>query len=133
MDQTLIKAQGNYKRSSDRMTLRHENKHPPAVYKKCDCVTVKLVKNDKNIKGRGKNFIISKRKVLERSNNRYKIEYNVGGNGKSDWFPLSMITSETRAEEIKRKQKTKINIERKKSRKQDVNGKMNFTSSPSNP
>ena len=30
------------------------------------------------------NFIISKRKVLERSNNRYKIEYNVGGNGKSD-------------------------------------------------
>ena len=33
MDQILLKAQGNYKRSSDRMTLRHENKHPPAVYK----------------------------------------------------------------------------------------------------
>ena len=43
-----------------------------------------------------------------------------------------MITSETRAEKIKRKQKTKINIERKKSRKQDVNGKTDFSSSRSN-
>ena len=46
----------------------------------------------------------------------------MGKNDKSDWFPVSMITSETRAEEIKRKQ-AKMNIARKKNTKQDVMGK----------
>ena len=103
MDQILVKAQGNQKRSSDRMVLRHENKHPPSAHKKGDGVIVELIKNDKKIKEKGKTFIISKGKVLERSNNRYKIKYKVGEIDKSDWFPVSMITSETRAEEIKRK------------------------------
>ena len=129
----LVKAQGDQKESSDRMVLRHENKHPPSVYKKGDGVIVKLMKNDKKIKGKGKTFIISKGKVLERSNNRYKIEYKVGENDKSDWFPVSMITSKTRAEEIERKQKAKMNIARKKNTKQDVNGKMSFSLTPGNP
>ena len=50
----------------------------------------------------------------------------------SDWFPVSMITSETRAEEIKRKQKAKMNIARKRNKKQDVNWKMNFSSTLGN-
>ena len=127
MDQILVKAQGNQKRSSDRTVLRHENKHPPSVHKKGDGVIVKLIKNDKKIKEKGKTFIISKGKVLERSNNRYKIDYKVGENDKSDWFPVSMITSERRAEKIKRKQKGKMSIARKKNTKQDVNGKINFS------
>ena len=57
----------------------------------------------------------------------------MGGNGKSDWFTVSIITSEARAEEIKRKQKAKMNIATKKNTKQDFNGKMNFSSSPGNP
>ena len=61
----------------------------------------------KKNKGKRRAFIISKGKVLERSNNRYKIECKVGENGKSDWFLVSMITSETRVEEVKRKQKPK--------------------------
>ena len=113
------------------MVLRHENKHPPSVYKKGDGVIVQLMKNDTKIEGKGKTFIISNGKVLERSNNRYKIKYKVGKNDKSDWFPVSMITSETRAEEIKRKQ-AKMNIARKKNTQQDVNGKMNFSSTPGN-
>ena len=44
-----------------------------------------------------------------------------------------MITSETRAGEIKRKQKAKMNIARKKNTKQHVNVKMNFSSTPGNP
>ena len=84
MDQTLVKAQGNQKRSSHRMLLRHENKHPQSVYKKGNGVIVKLMKKDKKTKRKGKTFIISKRKVLERSNSRYKIEYKVGENDKSD-------------------------------------------------
>ena len=91
------------------------------------------MKNDKKIKVKGKTFIISKGKVLERSNNRSKIEYNVGENDKSGWFPVSMITSETRAEEVERKQKAKTNIARKKNTKQDVNGKMSFSLTPGNP
>ena len=85
------------------------------------------MENDKKIKGKGKTFIISKGKVLERSNNRYKIEYKVGENDKSNWSPVSMITSETRAEEIQRKQQAKMNIAKKKNTKQDVNEKMNFS------
>ena len=132
MDQILVKAQGNQKRSSDRMVLRHENKHPPSAHKKGDGVIVELIKNDKKIKEKGKTFIISKGKVLERSNNRYKVEYKVGENDKSDWFPVSMITCERRVEEIKRKQKAKMEIARKKNTKQDVNGKINFSSTPGN-
>ena len=70
MDQILVKAQGNQKSSSDRMVLRHENKYPLSAYKKRDGVIVKLMKNDKNIEGKGKTFIICKGKVFERSNNR---------------------------------------------------------------
>ena len=51
----------------------------------------------------------------------------MGGNDKSNWSPVSMITSETRAEEIQRKQKAKMNIAKKKNTKQDVNEKMNFS------
>ena len=87
----------------------------------------------KKIKGKRKAFIISKGKVLERSNNKYKIKYKVDGNRKSDWFAVSVVTSETQAEKIKRKQKAKMNTARKKNTKQDVNGKMNFFSSPGNP
>ena len=43
-NQILIKGQGNQKRSSDRMVLRCENKHPPSAYKR---VIVKLMKNGK--------------------------------------------------------------------------------------
>ena len=108
IDQILIKAQGNQKRSSDRMVSRYENKHPPSVYNRIDHEIIKVMKNDKKkIKGKRRAFIISKGKVLERSNNRYKIECKVGENGKSDWFLVSMITSETRVEEVKRKQKPK--------------------------
>ena len=57
----------------------------------------------------------------------------MGGNDKSEWFPVSMVTLETLAEEIKRKQKAKVNIARKKNTKQDVNEKMNFSSTPGNP
>ena len=73
MDQMLVKAQGNQKRSSDRLVSRDEYKHPPSVYNNDDGVIVKLMKNGKK-KTKGKTFIISKGKVLERSNNRYKLE-----------------------------------------------------------
>ena len=81
------------------------------------------MKNDKKIKRKGKTFIISKGKVLERSNNRYKTKYKVGENDQSDWLPVSMITSETRAEEIKRKQKAKMNRARKKTQNKMLMGK----------
>ena len=114
-DQILIKAEGNQKWSPDGMVLWYENKHPVSVYKKSNGKIVKVMKNDKKIKGKEKTFIISKEKFLERSNNRYKTECKMGENGKSDWFPLSMITLETRAEEVKRK--PKMNIARKKNTK----------------
>ena len=70
----MVKPEGNQKGSSNRMVLRHEYKHPPSVYKTGDGVITKLMKNDKKIKGEGKKFIISKGKLFERPNNRYKIK-----------------------------------------------------------
>ena len=56
MDQILVKARLNQNRSSDRMVLRHENKHPPSVYKKGNDVIVNLKKNDKKIEGKKKHL-----------------------------------------------------------------------------
>ena len=56
MDQILVKVQGNQQRSSDMMVLRHENKHPPSVYKKGDGAIVKLMKSDKKLKGKEKHL-----------------------------------------------------------------------------
>ena len=56
MDQILVKARLNQNRSSDRMVLRHENKHPPSVYKKGNGVIVNLKKNDKKIEGKKKHL-----------------------------------------------------------------------------
>ena len=119
MNQILVKAQGSQKRSLDRMVLRHENKHLPSVYKNGNGVIDKLMENHKKIwnKEKGKPFKINKGKVFERSNNRHEIECKVDENDKSAWFPVSMITSEARAEEIKRKQKAKTNIARMKKKK----------------
>ena len=57
----------------------------------------------------------------------------MGENDKFNWFPVSMITWETWAEEMKKKQKPKMDIARKKNTKQDVHWKMNFFSTPRNP
>ena len=56
MDQILVKARLNQNRSSDRMVLSHENKHPPSVYKKGNGVIVNLKKNDKKIEGKKKHL-----------------------------------------------------------------------------
>ena len=56
MDQILVKARLNQNRSSDRMVLRHENKHPPSVYKKGNGVIVNLKKNDKKIEEKKKHL-----------------------------------------------------------------------------
>ena len=57
MDQKiLVKARLNQNRSSDRMVLSHENKHPPSVYKKGNGVIVNLKKNDKKIEGKKKHL-----------------------------------------------------------------------------
>ena len=53
IDQILIKAQGNQKRSSDRMVSRYENKHPPSVYNRIDHEIIKVMKMiKKKLKGK---------------------------------------------------------------------------------
>ena len=66
----------------------------------------------KKIKGKGKTFVASKGEVVQRSGNRYKVEYEIGKGTRYAWFPVSMITSVRRAEEIKRQVKAKRNVSR---------------------
>ena len=62
------------------------------------------------IKGKGKIFVTSQGEVLQRSGNRFKIEYEIGKGTTFTWFPVSMITSVTQGKEIKRQGKAKRNI-----------------------
>ena len=62
MDQMLVKAQGNQKRSSDRLVSRDEYKHPPSVYNNDDGVIVKLMKNGKKKKLKEKHLQLVKEK-----------------------------------------------------------------------
>ena len=78
-------------------------------------------------KEKGKTFTMSKGKVLERSNNRYKIN--------TMWVKMINPVGFLFLWSLQRhgqKQKAKMEIVRKKNTKEDVNGKMNFFSIPGN-
>ena len=64
-------------------------------------------------------------KVAQRSGNRYKVEYEVGKGTSYAWFPVSVLTSATRAEEIKRQAKAK----RKVARESHLNEKIKIDTS----
>ena len=61
----------------------------------------------KKIKGKRKAFIISKGKVLERSNNKYKIKYKVDGNRKSDCLLCLWSLQRHRQKKLKENKKPK--------------------------
>ena len=107
MENLLRTSQEDQNRSSEKMILSHENKHPPSEYEKGDTVIVKITKSDKKIKGKGKSFLTSKGEVVQQLGNRYKVEYEVGKGTRYASFPVSMITSVTWAGEIKRQVKAK--------------------------
>ena len=62
MENLLKTAQKNQKRSSEKMILKHGNKHSPLHSP--DTVLVKITKSIKKIKGKGKTFVTSKREVF---------------------------------------------------------------------
>ena len=47
MENLLKIANENENRSSEKVVLRHKNKHPPSEYEKGDTVIVKITKSDK--------------------------------------------------------------------------------------
>ena len=59
MENLLKTVQENQNRSSKKMVLRYENKHPPSEYEKGDTVIVKITKSEKKIKGKGKTLVTS--------------------------------------------------------------------------
>ena len=91
------------------MVLRHKSKLAPSEYETDDTVIVKITKSDKKLKVK-KKLVTSKGEVVQRSGNRHKVEYEVGKGTRYAWFPVSIITSATRAEEIKRQVKAKRNV-----------------------
>ena len=93
------------------MDLRHKNKHPPSEYEKGGKVMVKITKSDKKNQRQRKN-ICYEQEVVQRSGNRYQVENEVGQCTRYAWFSVLMITSATRAEEIKRQAKAKRNAAR---------------------
>ena len=109
MEDLLKTAQENQNSSSEKMVLRHKNKHAPSEYQTGNTVIVKITKSDKKLKVK-KKLVTSKGEVVQRSGNRHKVEYEVGKGTRYAWFPVSIITSATRAEEIKRQVKAKRNV-----------------------
>ena len=98
-------AEGRQKLSCDKMISRHGNKLPPSVYELGEKVLVKMKISDKKIRGKHKTFDIIKGKIVNRKYTRYEVNYiDKKGKDRSDWFPVSVITSVTRTIE-----KTKSN------------------------
>ena len=92
------------KKKGNAMVTRHLLKNPPSVYKIGEQV-LKLLISDKKIRGKKKTFDIVKGEVVDWDTNRYKVKYmNKLKSFKMDWFPVSVITSETRTLERKKQQ-----------------------------
>ena len=90
-------AEGRQKLSRDKMISRHGNKFPPSVYELGGKVLVKMKISDKKIRGNHKTFDIIKGKIVNRKEKRYEVNYiDKKGKDRSDWFPVSAITSVTR-------------------------------------
>ena len=86
------------------MVTRHLLKNPPSVYEIGEQV-LKLLISDKKIRGKKNTFDIVKGEVVDWDTNRYKVKYmNKLKSFKMDWFPVSVITSETRTLERKKQQ-----------------------------
>ena len=95
-------------KASTSMVERHRNKHPPSEYSLHDEVVYKKLLSSKKIIKRGKGLITGTGRVVKRKNNMYKISFQrKEGKSQTDWFPVSMLTSTTRNEEILRKKKAK--------------------------
>ena len=84
------------------MVTSHLSKNPPSVYEIGEQVLIKLLISDKKIRGKKKASDIVKGEIVDRDTNPYKVKYmNKLKSVKMDWFPVSMITSETRTLEKK--------------------------------
>ena len=64
MENLLKTAQENKNRSSEKMVLRHKNKHPSSEYDKGDTVIVKITKSDKKLKTKEKHLSRAKEKLF---------------------------------------------------------------------
>ena len=98
-------AEGRQKLSRDKMISRHGNKFPPLGEK----VLVKMKISDKKIRGKHKTFDIIKGKIVNQKETRSEVNYiDKKNKDRSDWFPVSAITSLTRTIEKERKGKAII-------------------------
>ena len=98
--------EGRQKLSRDKMISRHGNKFPPSVCELGDKVLVKIKISYKKIRGKHKTFDIIKGKIADRKETRYEVNYiDKKSKDRSDWSPVSAITSVTRTIEKERKLK----------------------------
>ena len=99
-------AESRQKLSRDKMVSRNGNKFPSSVYELGEKVLVKMKISDKKIRGKHKICDIIKGKIVNRKETRYEVNYiDKKGKDRSDWFPVSAITSVTRTIEKERKRK----------------------------
>ena len=90
------------RKAAKAMVDAHRAKNPPSVYKKGEEVMVKLHMKGKKVKGKKK--LHCKGKILRRKENRYQITYTDPNTEakKTEWFPVSSVTSLTRSEECEK-------------------------------
>ena len=64
MEDLLKTAQENQNRSSEKMVLRHKNRHAPSEYETDDTVIVKITKSDKKLKVKKKHLSRAREKLF---------------------------------------------------------------------
>ena len=79
--------------AAKKMVLRKKRKFPPSEYEVGEEVIVKNIYSGKKIK----NTKIYGGIIKERKGDRYKVEYEKRGKIETSWFPVSQVTSRTKA------------------------------------
>ena len=97
-------AEGRQKLSRDKIISWYGNKFSPSVYQLGEKALIKMKISDKKIRGKPKTFDIIKGKIVNQKETLYEVNYiDKKGKDRSDWFPVSAITSVTWAVEKERK------------------------------
>jgi hypothetical protein len=107
------KAEDKDKDSSDRQTRRLLKKKPPSIYSKGDRVLIKA-KKDSKVLGKLRSKKALSGKVVEDDALHFKYRVLFDDEEQSKWFPVDVITMETRSEEIKKQAEAKDQYAAKK-------------------
>ena len=97
------------------MVKKNLSSNPPSKYKIGDKVLVRVTKNKKSnkVKGKGVSFPTSYEGTVKATNpgiQKYKVQHEISGQIQEEWVSVSLLSSITRADENAREKSCKFSV-----------------------